>query len=142
MKYFILKFLERYPLLKSVACFNWSLSYVYLSTYFLLIIWKLQDYVEYMGSAARVILMPSVRDANHDSVFPQVIFIVEWNKTLACSNSQAFHCDGTFIVSVNNTISVLFLQPAFDIHTPDLKRQVQQHFKDFGNSSFHLLISS
>ncbi|KAM7484108.1 hypothetical protein LguiA_000117 [Lonicera macranthoides] len=35
---------------------------------------KLQDYVEYMGSAARVILMPSVRDANHDSVFPQPAF--------------------------------------------------------------------
>lgn len=34
---------------------------------------QLQDYVEYMGSAARVILVPSVRDAHHDHVFPQVI---------------------------------------------------------------------
>ncbi|XP_057949506.1 uncharacterized protein LOC131144703 [Malania oleifera] len=32
---------------------------------------RLQDYVEYMGSAARVILVPSIRDANHDFVFPQ-----------------------------------------------------------------------
>ncbi|KAJ0976973.1 hypothetical protein J5N97_012447 [Dioscorea zingiberensis] len=35
---------------------------------------KLQDYVEYMGSATRVILMPSIRDANHDFVFPQPAF--------------------------------------------------------------------
>ncbi|KAL6583125.1 hypothetical protein OROMI_005203 [Orobanche minor] len=38
------------------------------------ILGKLQDYVEYMGSAAHVILMPSVRDANHDFVFPQPPF--------------------------------------------------------------------
>ncbi|KAG8365945.1 hypothetical protein BUALT_Bualt17G0024700 [Buddleja alternifolia] len=35
---------------------------------------KLQDYVEYMGSSVRVILMPSIRDANHDPVFPQPAF--------------------------------------------------------------------
>ncbi|CAL5421137.1 unnamed protein product [Camellia sinensis] len=35
------------------------------------ILGRLQDYVEYMGSAARVILVPSIRDANHDFVFPQ-----------------------------------------------------------------------
>ena len=29
--------------------------------------------LEYMGSAARVILVPSIRDAHHDFVFPQVI---------------------------------------------------------------------
>ncbi|KAL2484471.1 putative microtubule-associated protein futsch [Abeliophyllum distichum] len=38
------------------------------------ILGKLQDYVEYMGSTVRVILMPSVRDANHDFVFPQPAF--------------------------------------------------------------------
>ncbi|KAK7280899.1 hypothetical protein RIF29_08461 [Crotalaria pallida] len=32
---------------------------------------KLEDYVESMGSAARVLLVPSIRDANHDFVFPQ-----------------------------------------------------------------------
>ncbi|KAJ1410604.1 DNA-polymerase alpha/epsilon, subunit B [Sesbania bispinosa] len=32
---------------------------------------KLEDYVECMGSAARVLLVPSIRDANHDFVFPQ-----------------------------------------------------------------------
>ncbi|XVE92214.1 hypothetical protein REPUB_Repub01dG0077700 [Reevesia pubescens] len=33
-----------------------------------------QDYLEYMGSDARVVIIPSVRDANHDFVFPQPAF--------------------------------------------------------------------
>ncbi|KMT07540.1 hypothetical protein BVRB_6g151510 [Beta vulgaris subsp. vulgaris] len=35
---------------------------------------KLQDHVEYMGSSTRVLLVPSIRDANHDPVFPQPPF--------------------------------------------------------------------
>ncbi|EEF47552.1 DNA polymerase alpha subunit B [Ricinus communis] len=35
---------------------------------------RLQDYVEYMGSDAQVLIVPSTRDANHDFVFPQPAF--------------------------------------------------------------------
>ncbi|KAM2018383.1 hypothetical protein ACFX1T_021332 [Malus domestica] len=35
---------------------------------------RLQDHVEYMGSHARVVLVPSIRDANHDFIFPQPAF--------------------------------------------------------------------
>ncbi|ESQ28529.1 hypothetical protein EUTSA_v10018287mg [Eutrema salsugineum] len=35
---------------------------------------KLQDYVEFMGSEVRVVLVPSIRDANHDFIFPQPPF--------------------------------------------------------------------
>ncbi|PKU87019.1 DNA polymerase alpha subunit B [Dendrobium catenatum] len=38
---------------------------------------RLQDYTQYMGSAVRVILVPSIRDANHDFVFPQSAFDIE-----------------------------------------------------------------
>ncbi|GAA0154934.1 DNA-directed DNA polymerase [Lithospermum erythrorhizon] len=40
------------------------------------IIGRLQDYVECMGSTVLVILVPSVRDAHHDFVFPQPPFEV------------------------------------------------------------------
>ncbi|OMO81428.1 DNA polymerase alpha/epsilon, subunit B [Corchorus olitorius] len=36
-----------------------------------------QDYLAYMGSNARVVLIPSIRDANHDFVFPQPPFDID-----------------------------------------------------------------
>ncbi|XP_020571946.1 DNA polymerase alpha subunit B [Phalaenopsis equestris] len=38
---------------------------------------RLQDYIQYMGSASRIVLVPSIRDANHDFVFPQPAFDIE-----------------------------------------------------------------
>ncbi|KAI3981828.1 hypothetical protein MKX01_027813 [Papaver californicum] len=35
------------------------------------IVRRLQDHAEYMGTSARVVLVPSIRDASHDFVFPQ-----------------------------------------------------------------------
>lgn len=48
-----------------------------LHAFFPFIFEQLQDYAEYMGSHARVVLVPSVRDANHDFVFPQVMFLFD-----------------------------------------------------------------
>ncbi|KAJ4795175.1 DNA polymerase alpha subunit B [Rhynchospora pubera] len=38
------------------------------------IISRLQDFTQYMGSNTHVILLPSIRDAHHDFVFPQASF--------------------------------------------------------------------
>ncbi|KAK9117470.1 hypothetical protein Sjap_016417 [Stephania japonica] len=38
---------------------------------------KLQDHVNYMGSTARVVLVPSIRDAGHDFVFPQYLSMLK-----------------------------------------------------------------
>ncbi|CAA6666431.1 unnamed protein product [Spirodela intermedia] len=38
------------------------------------IITRLQDYVGFLGSAVRVVLLPATRDANHDYVYPQPAF--------------------------------------------------------------------
>ncbi|KAL8254299.1 hypothetical protein R6Q59_032520 [Mikania micrantha] len=51
-----------------------ALNKTYDELFRLEILKRLQDYVEYMGPAARVILVPSLRDAHHDHVFPQPAF--------------------------------------------------------------------
>ncbi|GKE08649.1 DNA polymerase alpha subunit B, partial [Tanacetum coccineum] len=51
-----------------------ALNRTYDELFRLKILRRLQDYVEYMGSAARVVLVPSIRDAHHDFVFPQPPF--------------------------------------------------------------------
>lgn len=52
---------------------------------------QLQDHVEYMGSHARIVLVPSIRDANHDFVFPQVMLLLnQVNIGYICSISLHF----------------------------------------------------
>ncbi|KAK6242230.1 DNA polymerase alpha/delta/epsilon [Theobroma cacao] len=55
-----------------------------------------QDYVEYMGSDALVILIPSIRDANHDFVFPQPPFDLDLhnlNQITSLTNPGIFEAD-------------------------------------------------
>lgn len=73
---------------------------------------QLQDYVECAGSHARVILVPSIRDANHDLVFPQVMI-------LTCIVSILFE-----MFMYLRCSCTIVLQPAFDIHPSDLRHQV------------------
>lgn len=64
-----------------------ALNRTYDDLFRLEILRRLQDYVEYMGSAARVILVPSIRDAHHDYVFPQPGFdmnIADLNHQITC----------------------------------------------------------
>ncbi|XP_042506466.1 DNA polymerase alpha subunit B [Macadamia integrifolia] len=58
---------------------------------------RLQDYAEFMGSAARVILVPSIRDANHDFVYPQPAFDIHpsdlKNQISSLSNPSQFYAN-------------------------------------------------
>ncbi|XP_028114765.1 DNA polymerase alpha subunit B-like [Camellia sinensis] len=62
------------------------------------ILGRLQDYVEYMGSTARVILVPSIRDANHDFVFPQPAFDIQQvdlkHQIISLTNPGIFSANG------------------------------------------------
>ncbi|KAE8652527.1 hypothetical protein Csa_013070, partial [Cucumis sativus] len=47
---------------------------------------RVQDYAEHMGPDARVLLMPSTRDANHDFAFPQPAFDIPSDLKLQISS--------------------------------------------------------
>lgn len=71
-----------------------------------------------MGSSVDVILMPSIRDANHDFVFPQVSWCF-------------FFFFLNLLLILNFAIKIyllfwLFQQPAFEIHPADFSHQVQK----------------
>ncbi|PIN00093.1 DNA polymerase alpha-primase complex, polymerase-associated subunit B [Handroanthus impetiginosus] len=79
---------------------------------------KLQDYVEYMGSTVRVIFMPSLRDANHDFVFPQPAFEVhptDFNNQIYSISNPGTFCANEVkrtiftitVVSLSGVLSVL-----------------------------------
>lgn len=73
MKYFIWKFSEGYCFYLlgiKPGCVSLIIAI------FLFLFFQLQDYVEYMGSEVRAILVPSIRDANHDFVLPQVTLVL------------------------------------------------------------------
>ncbi|CAA0841486.1 DNA polymerase alpha 2 [Striga hermonthica] len=70
---------------------------------------KLQDYVECMGSVARVILMPSIRDAHHDFVFPQVhilVFCVKLNADFYLTRNNVI-CYNTDVNVACCTVDIL-----------------------------------
>lgn len=46
-----------------------QMQWLFVSYIFLI---QIQDFTQYLGNTVRVILIPSVRDAHHDFVFPQV----------------------------------------------------------------------
>ncbi|XP_073224975.1 uncharacterized protein [Cicer arietinum] len=54
---------------------------------------KLEDYVECMGSAVRVLLVPSIRDANHDFVFPQPAFDISLPQISSLTNPGIFEAN-------------------------------------------------
>ena len=76
-----------------------------------------------MGSIARVILVPSIRDASHDSVFPQVVILMHQGYIYYMCDQFAYilRC---YMLTVRSNIIFLVVQPAFDVHPPDLKHQV------------------
>lgn len=115
----ILKFLEGYAfkwhtsIESSISFFLSSFINIILGlSLFISAFFQLQDYVECAGSHARVILVPSIRDANHDLVFPQVMI-------LTCIVSILFE-----MFMYLRCSCTIVLQPAFDIHPSDLRHQV------------------
>ncbi|CAJ2668014.1 unnamed protein product [Trifolium pratense] len=54
---------------------------------------KLEDYVESMGSTVRVLLVPSIRDANHDFVFPQPAFDISQLQIASLTNPGIFEAN-------------------------------------------------
>ncbi|XP_050879262.1 uncharacterized protein LOC127083078 [Lathyrus oleraceus] len=54
---------------------------------------KLEDYVEGMGSAVRVLFVPSIRDANHDFVFPQPAFDISLSQIASLPNPGIFEAN-------------------------------------------------
>lgn len=55
------------PEIKIIHFIKAKISHIYMY------LMQLLDYTEFMGSAARVVLVPSTRDASHDFVLPQVL---------------------------------------------------------------------
>ncbi|CAI9093266.1 OLC1v1028731C2 [Oldenlandia corymbosa var. corymbosa] len=64
------------------------------------ILGRLQDYVDYMGSSATVLLVPSIRDAHHDFVFPQPRF--DLNSPNLKHQIQSISNPGTFTANKVN----------------------------------------
>ncbi|KMZ72762.1 DNA polymerase alpha subunit B [Zostera marina] len=69
---------------------------------------RLKDFLEYMGPAIRVVLVPSIRDANHDFSFPQSAFDfnIDTSHQITClsnpcifsANEIMFGCTSTDIM--------------------------------------------
>ncbi|KAF8378143.1 hypothetical protein HHK36_029480 [Tetracentron sinense] len=78
---------------------------------------KLQDYSEFMGPAARVLLVPSIRDANHVFVFPQPAFDIpssDLKLQITCLANPGFF--GANEVHTSDLVTILFIIRSFKLH--------------------------
>ncbi|GKD15499.1 DNA polymerase alpha subunit B [Tanacetum coccineum] len=87
-----------------------ALNRTYDELFRLEILRRLQDYVEYMGSGARVVLVPSIRDAHHDFVFPQPPFDIN----VADPHQQITCITNPGIISANKNSFYPLYPPAED----------------------------
>ena len=81
MIFSILKFWERWVNADFWSCYAGTLSNARVIR-LLYIFVQIQDFTQYLGNTVCVILIPSIRDAHHDFVFPQVCNFPYWDSDL------------------------------------------------------------
>lgn len=118
---------------QNTAVFNLSNSFyrkIKANCFFFCELFQLQDYVEYMGSDARVLLVPSIRDANHDHVFPQVLRLLYAQRFFFSVLSSTVYAFIYIFMYVTFKSESFFMQPAFEIQSSNLGRQVHDQQLD------------
>ncbi|ONK57978.1 uncharacterized protein A4U43_C09F6390 [Asparagus officinalis] len=102
------------------------------------IIRRLQDYTEFMGSSARVILMPSTRDANHDFVFPQPAFDIHLPEGM--KNQIAFLTNPVLFSANEITVGCCTVDILKQLSSEEISRKpAGAHGDRIGRLAAHLL---